>query len=526
MGRDQRPAVPPASSCNLGRRDLLRGAASAGALAALGSRTAGAQERILRICSPWEITGLDPSQTGHLFTRMQIAETLVGADDGGLPLPALAASWTVSDDRLTWRFALRAGALFHDGTRVAPAHVVSALERARTQPGVLGNAPIAAIAAEGDAVVIRTSRPFLPLPAFLAHNSTIVLAPASFEGSAVRRIVGSGPYKVTELAPPLRIEVARFDGWNGGPTPAIARASYLCVTRGETRAVMAEGGQAELVFTLDPVSVERLRRSRRVDVRLVTVPRIQLLKLNAGSPFFAQVAVRKAVSLAIDRAGIARAIMRNPDSAATQLFPPALAEWHVSGLAPLAHDPAQARRLLAEAGWTPGANGVLRKEGRDFKVTLRTFPDRPELPVVAAAIQDQLRSVGIDLQVSVGNNSEIPNGHRDGTLDLGLYARNYALVPDPLGTLLSDFGPQGGDWGAMNWSNATLTQTLQDLGSTTDAAQRRVLRGKVSEIMQAELPVLPIVWYDHSASVSPTLANATIDPLEISYRISTMRWAG
>lgn len=480
----------------------------------------------MRIVSPWEITGLDPAQTGYFFTRLQVAETLVGADDGGLPQPALAASWTVSDDRLTWRFAIRPGATFHDGARVAPADIVRALERAHRQPGPFGNAPVESIAADDSAVVIRTTRPFLPLPAFLAHSSTIVLAPSSFdERGAVRRIVGSGPYRITEIAPPLRIEVARFERWDG-PAPGIARVSYLCVSRAETRAVMAEGGQAELVYTLDPVSIERLRRSRRVDVRMVTIPRIQLLKFNAGGPYFNEVAVRQAVSLAIDRAGIARAIMRNPDAAATQLFPPSLAEWHLPGLAPLRQDLAAARRLLAQAGWAPGSDGVLRKGDRAFRVTLRTFPDRPELPVVAAAIQDQLRNVGVDMQISVGNNSEIPSGHRDGSLDLGLYARNYALVPNPLGTLLQDFGPQGGDWGAMGWSSAALGQTLERLGTTLDPAERAALRGRVGEIMQAELPVLPIAWYDHSVAVHPSLANVSIDPLEISYRIAAMRWAG
>jgi peptide/nickel transport system substrate-binding protein len=186
--------------------------------------------------------------------------------------------------------------------------------------------------------------------------------------------------------------------------------------------------------------------------------------------------------------------------------------------------------LLAAAGWTPGADGILRKGERVFRVTLRTFPDRVELPVIAAAIQDQLRTVGIDVQVSVGNSSDIPAGHRDGTLDLGLLARNYALVPDPLGTMLEDFGTQGGgqggDWGAMRWSNAELGQVLERLGSTADPAERRSLRGRASTILQDELPVLPIVWYEHSAAVNPAVANVSVDPLEISYRITAMRWAG
>lgn len=509
----------------LSRRHVLAAAAATAAVPLVPAR-AQAPDRPMRIVAPWEITGLDPSRAGYIFTRMQIVETLIGADDGGLPQPGLATSWAVGDDRLTWRFVLRAGAKFHDGSAVDAVVVARALERARAQPGPLRAAPVAAIAADGNAVVVRTSRPFMALPAFLAHSSTQVLAPASFDDSgAVRRIVGSGPYRAVEVTPPSRVEAVRFEGWTG-PAPAIARVSYLSVSRGETRALMAEAGQAELVFTLDPASVERLRRSRRIEVKIMTIPRTQVLKLNAGSPFFADVAIRNAVSLAIDRPGIARAILRNQDAAATQLFPPTLAEWHVPGMAPLRHDPVEARRLLAQAGWTPGPDGIVRRDGRAFRVTLRTFPDRPELPTMAAAIQDQLKAVGIDLRISVGNSSEIPAGHRDGTLELALYARNFSLVPDPIGTMIEDFGAQGGDWGAMNWANAELAAALDRLAGSADAEIRRASRRRISEILQAELPVLPIGWYDHSAAVSRNLANVSIDPLELSYRAAAMRWAG
>ena len=75
-------------------------------------------EGVLRVVSPWEIGTLDPSRGGYVFTRMQVTETLLGADDSGLPQPGLATSWAVSEDRLTWRLTLREGAVFHDGSPV------------------------------------------------------------------------------------------------------------------------------------------------------------------------------------------------------------------------------------------------------------------------------------------------------------------------------------------------------------------------------------------------------------------------
>jgi peptide/nickel transport system substrate-binding protein len=508
--------------CIMQRRPLLALALAAPALAGRAEAQPG---RVLRVVAPWEIGGLDPARSGYVFTRMQVAETLVGTDAHGALLPSLARGWRLAEDGVTWRIALRAGATFHDGTPVTAEAVADALRRARGGPGPLSQAPVEAIGAEGAAVVLRTTRPFLPLPAFLAHSSTLILAPAAYgEGGAVRAIIGTGPYRITELLAPQRLDAERFAGW-WGAAPAIERVSYLAVTRGETRAAMAEAGQAEIVTTLAPETVARLRRNPRVTVEVVPVPRTRAVKLNARLPMFADVRTRRAFSLAIDRAGIATALLRSPESAATQLFPPGLGDWHDASLPPLTRDLAEARRLLDEAGWRAGADGIRAKDGQPFRVTLRTFSDRPELPGVATAMQAQLKEVGIDLQVAVTNSGEIPAGHRDGTLQAALFARNFSLVPDPIGTLIQDFGPQGGDWGAMGWADAELVAALDRLGAEPDAAARTAARRRIAAILQAELPVVPVAWYDYPVAFSRRVAGGSVDPLELSYRIAGMQWA-
>lgn len=506
----------------LPRRALLLTAASLPLL----PRAAAAQPAAdtFRAVTSQEINGLDPSRSGYVFTRMQVLETLCGADDGGLPVPQLARDWRLSEDRLTWRFRLRPAARFHDGTPVTAEAVVASLERARRQAGVLANIPIERIEAMDGAVAIRTSRPFTPLTAFLAHYSTAVLAPAAFEGEAQRAVIGSGPYRVARLLAPQRLETERAEHWDG-PPPAFARASYLAAGRGETRAAMAEGGQAEMVSQIAPETMERLRRNPRLDLRVQPTARTRLIKLNCASPLFSDVRARRAISLSLDRAGMAAALLRSPAAAATQMFPPGMAEWHVAALPPLRRDVAEARRLLAELGWQPGADGMLARDGRPFRFTLRTFSDRPELPGLATAMQAQLREAGIDMQVAVVNSGEIPAGHRDGTLEAALMARNFSLVPDPLGTMLQDFGPRGGDWGAMNWSSPALVAVLEALGGTAEAAERAALRGRATTILQEELPVIPISWYELTTAVSRRVAGLAVDPLELSFRLAAARWA-
>lgn len=487
-----------------------------------------AADGVLRIVGPWEINSLEPASAGYVFTRMQVAETLTDADDAGRALPGLAARWDTSADGLRWRFELRPAARFHDGSAVTAEHVVQMLRRAAARPGLLATAPVQQIAAEGGAVVLSLKVPFAALPAVLSHSSTLVLAASSFDAKgSVVRIVGSGPYRIASLEPPQKFEVAAFDGFDG-PQPIIRRASYLSASRAETRALMAEAGQVEVAFGLDPASLQRLRQGRRVRVEAVTIPRTMILKVNAGHRWLADPRARQALSLALNRNGIARALLRDPGLAATQLFAPSMAGWHVPTLAPLRMDKAEALRLWAEMGWQRGTDGIFQRGGERLTFSLRTFPDRPELPLVVAAVQEQLRQTGVEARVAIGNSGDIPLRHRDGSLELALAARQYGLVPDPIGTLLQDFGPKGGDWGAMNWHSPALQQAMNELATlapTAAPSRRDALRAQLVQVLHAELPVIPVAWFRQTAAVSPRVAGFSIDPLERSYRLDRLRWA-
>ncbi len=336
-------------------------------------------------------------------------------------------------------------------------------------------------------------------------------------------MIGTGPYRVEELSPPQKMKTVAFkDYW--GEQPAIQKASYLAAGRAETRALMAESGDADMVFTLDPSGFARLGEVDSVGTVAVPIPRVMTLKVNAAHPFLADPAARQALSLAIDRQGIAAGITRFPEAAATQLFPPALGDWHDPAMDALAYDPEAARAILEELGWTPGEDGILTRDGEKFALALRTFPDRPEQPLVAAALQDQWRGVGVELEVTVTNYSEIPAGHQDGTLDLGLFARNYGLTPDPIGTVLSDFGPGGGDWGAMNWEAPAVAEAVRKIAATTDPEARKPLIETVVKALQSELPLIPIVWYQHTVSVADGLEGVVIDPFERHYGLRDVSW--
>ncbi|MCB6182723.1 ABC transporter substrate-binding protein [Leeia sp. TBRC 13508] len=480
----------------------------------------------LQLVGPWEIHSLDPASNGVMFTRLQVAETLVDADTKGQVRPGLASKWSVSPDGLSWTFQLRPNAFFHDGTAVAAAAVAAALEKARKKPGVIEQAPIQTIrASDANTVVIELSKPFTPLAAMLAHPSLIILAPAAYGADGgVTAVIGSGPYKIQQLAQPQRVSVSYFVKW-GGKVPVIKEAEYLSVGRGESRALMAESGQADLVFGLDPVSLQRLKNNPALQISSVTLPRSIQLKLNASHPAMLSPKLRLALSQSLNRAAMATALLRDPEMAATQLFPPSMTAWHQKGLPALTYQPAMAMATFKASGWVKGSDGYLSRQGKPFKLTLRTYPDRPELPTLATAIQDQLKQVGIQVEVKVGNSSEIPAAHKEGSLELALYARNYAMAPDPIVTLMTDFAGDGGEWGAMRWHSETFDKALQQLTSgKLDAVANAKARLQVSSIIQSELPMIPVAWYRQSAVVNHRLAGVVLDPLERNYGLTGMSW--
>lgn len=522
------------------RRLLAAAGAAAGLCAATGAGAAAAADtrvvagdgggsgRLLEITGPWEIAGLSAAQSGHFYLRMQVAETLLDAAGDGSPRPGLAQRWRVSDDGLEWRFDLRETARFHDGTPVTAASVLPSLRLAQVAPSLLSQAPIAAIEADGERTLrIRLTQPHAALASLLAHATTVVLAPSSFgaDGRSVRQVIGSGPYRIAELKPPQLMQVVWHEG-HGGPRPSVTAARYLAVGRAETRALMAAAGQADLVFGLDPASLMRLRRHPgRSRVVSVTLPRIMMLKVNAGHPWLREAGVRRALSLAIDREGIAQAILREPDLAAGQLFPPTAAAWHDATRPPLRFDVQEARRHLAAAGWRLDADGWRDRGGVPVRLTLRTFPDRPELPIVATALQEQWRQLGIPVRVAIGNSGDIPLGHRDRSLHLGLLARNYATAPDPTPTLARDFGPDGADWGALGWHDGRVSQSLAALarGGLTDVDAAR-LRGQAMDVLHDELPVIPVTWYRLHVAAGDRIDGVVLDPFERSHRIDQLRW--
>lgn len=491
------------------------------------SRSAAAQrgEPVLRLVAPWEYNSDDPADTGYIHTRLGVAETLIGVQPDGTLVGLVAERWAADPDGLTWRFQIRTGARFHDGTPVTADAVARSLQAAFKGES-LSNVPLDSIGAEGGAVIIRTKTPFTPLPAFLVDYAGIILAPAAFGADGkVRSIIATGPYRLVKAEGRTVLELERFDGHWGAPA-SIARVRYTAVPNGETRVNIAVAGDADLVFTLTPQAVPRINAGGQVRVESLTIPRLRFITLNLGLPQFADVRVRRAISLGIDRAGIASGILRHPVSAATQLLPPVLSGWHNAALPPLRTDPAAARAALDEAGWAQGSDGIRSKGGVRLAARMLVPSNRPEIPVMATAIQAQLRLIGMDVAIDVTQSASIPDAVRDGTMQMTLIARTYVNVPDPIGTFVPDYTRERSVWGTLNWADRDRMKALTDeYLISPDQARRSTLRQAITALIHDEMPVIPVSYFEHTVAVSNRVRNVMVDPFETRYFADRVEWA-
>ncbi|GAA4877831.1 ABC transporter substrate-binding protein [Ferrimonas pelagia] len=481
-------------------------------------------EVTLSIGGPFEFTSQDLAKDGYIYTRMQVAETLVSVGSDGTLLPMLAEQWQVSDDGLSWRFMLRPQVRFHDNSLLSIEDALHSLNVALGKPGPLAHVPLNTLSIDGNSLVFNLSRPYRPLAAILAHYSTAILAPASFdEQGQVKNLIATGPYQTQLLAPPHKLETRRFNNY-WGHIGEIEYAHYLTGHRAESRALQAQTGDADLIYTLDPASLNLLDQSPHLSVQSESLPRTLMLKLNNAHPYLDHPDVRQAISLALDRTGIAEQVIRVPGSEANQLFPPSLVGWHHTELPPLTRDLDRARELLARQGWELGPMGVLERGWDRFGVRLITYADRPELTVVATAIQAQLREIGIAVFISVDNASAVPAGHHDGSLEMALIARNYGMVADPLALLLEDTASfHGSDWGHMYWGSETLNELLAEMSAVQQSEPYNALAGQVSSLLAKQLPLIPITFYTQQVSVNERVQGFQFDPFELNYRINQMQ---
>jgi peptide/nickel transport system substrate-binding protein len=434
-----------------------------------------------------------------------IFDALVKKDEHYELRPWLATSWE-QPDALTWVFHLRDGVRFHDGRPLEAEDVVYTIESlidgslVTAKSGSFANVKRAE-AKDRLTVVVHMKRPDAGL-LFNVSDGLFGVVPRGSGKDFGMHPVGSGPFKFVSAVQDKEVIVERnHDYWAGMPAvPAgarpIERVRFEVVPDAITSALELQKGSADIasnVVTLDMVHTLESRPNLKVESGPGSP--VVYMTFNVTNPLLKDRRVRQAVACAIDRQAIVNAIWRGQARLANTLLPTghwAAAEDAESASYP--HDVGRAQRLLQEAGFPAGKDGVR------LRLTLKTSTDETTR-LLAAVLQQQLRAAGIALEI---RSAEFGTFYSDVTRGaFEIYALRWiGSNEDPdifrYAYATDSFPPKGGNRG--RYSNPRVDALLAEAAASSDRAVRKADYLEVQQILAEDLPGIPL-WYPNNEVV-------------------------
>jgi peptide/nickel transport system substrate-binding protein len=346
-----------------------------------------------------EITSLDPHTTDDTDSqnaRFMVYETLLRYVGGSQFAPGLATSWTVSEGGKKYRFSLRKGVRFHDGTPFDAEAVKVNLDRLldpkRDTPAKDYLSTIKTVTVVDDSTVeIELKEPFAPFLANLATGPGLMLSPEAIKkygAEMSKHAVGTGAFTLVEWVRGDHLTFAKNNDYWGTP-PKVDRVVIRLVPEGAARVAALKTGEAQVVLRVPPADAVALQNDPSVNILRTTTERSILFVLNMSRKPFSDIRVRKAINEAVNRSAIVNGLMRGAGTVMDGPIAPGITG--ATRIHPYPYDPSAAKQLLTQAGyakgvdisaWCPSGRYVLDKE-------------------VCEAVQGQVRQVGIQMKLRI-----------------------------------------------------------------------------------------------------------------------------
>jgi peptide/nickel transport system substrate-binding protein len=423
-----------------------------------------------------------------------IFDSLVRRDDHFALQPSLATSWETPNP-LTYIFHLRHGVRFHDGRPFTSADVKWTLESLLN--GSLRSAKSSAYAyisrveaPDAYTVVLRLKEPYAALLWNLSDGA-IGIVPAGSGEELFAHPIGTGPFRFVSQREDRNVILERNPGYWGTP-PRLARIRFQVVPDATTRALELRKGTADAELNALPSDiVEALARQPKLRVLRAPGTSYQYIALNLRDPILRHVRVRRALAYAIDRGPMIHYLLRDMARPANSVLPPQ--HWAYNPAAAVyPYDPAKARRLLDEAGYPPGPDGIR------FHLVMKSSTDEGTR-MFCAVLQQQLRRVGIALDLRTYEFATFYSDIVRGAFQV--YSMRWVggsnQDPDIFENLFdtASFAPRRANRGF--YSNPTVDRLLADARRSTSRRQRIADYDRIQQILNLDLPYIHLWWSDN-----------------------------
>lgn len=379
---------------------------------------------VVRFAVAEESRGLDPLTAHRRFSEaaIHVHDSLAIFDPNGNVYGSLAKSWEVNEDATEYVIHLKGDVVFHDGTPLTAQSVKAHLDRVFDPEHCCNNAYQYMGPYEGAEVIDEHTvklvfrEPWGPFGYYIGMlDVTGIPSDTAWEGKGIemnREPVGAGPFKFVEWVPQSHVTFEPFEeyDWNPGlidheGPPRIDELQVKFIADQATRTACLEAGDCDIIKAPGYADIRRLANNDAFKIeRIPETGMPYSFVFNTAKWPTDQLAVRKAINLAVDREKINMAAFLGERKPMYSALSPATTEYWPEADQYAYFDPDEARQILAEAGYEDAdGDGILEDDGRPLAIGLYIFGNRESNPSVIAAesIQADLKQIGIDTTIMV-----------------------------------------------------------------------------------------------------------------------------
>jgi len=454
------------------------------------------------------------SPTSDIVNMFQ--DTLVAMDwDGKTAIPYLAKSWTISPDGKLYTFKLRDDVSFCSGKKFTAEDVIYSFKRLKS-PEL--KAPLAwragnikeLRAPDPYTVEYELNEPFADLLLQLTMFTTAIHNKESVEALGkdygIKGIDGTGPWCFESWQPRTEIVLKRHDAYKWGPSMyankgpvKFEKLSIKIVPEDSSRVAAMMGGQFDVTHQIPLQFIQQIKASPNLNVQEAK-PNFQLMYYGYKTtrPMVADKRVREAMNIAINRAEIVKGIMLgNAEPAYTFIDPKAL-DFADSTKSIIKEDVERAKKLLDEAGWKVGSDGIREKDGVKLAPKV-LFTQVAYFPRVSEAIQGYMRKIGVDWKITALDSTIMPAKLSSQDFDMWTVTFPYLSAGDMMNFYFDS--KQMPVPNRMNWKDAETDEWIRQGRTALTDADRAKAYGLVQVKVHKEhlwMPVMNVHMYSTS----------------------------
>jgi peptide/nickel transport system substrate-binding protein len=429
------------------------------------------------------------------------------SNDGKGVIPWLATGYTVSPDKKTYTFTLRKGVKFSTGKPMTSADVVFSINKARAAAQGWGYIDTAIKSVTGptpSTVVVSLKFPWAPLLADLSLFANDII-PANYGGETAAAFythpVGTGPFKWDYWHKGTALKLVRNPYYWQKGKPYLNSVTWTYVASDNTRQLQLKGGQAQVDEFPAWSTVSTLKSTPNVTMNLFNSTRTDYLAFNEKRKPFQDIHVRRAISLAINRASLVKAILFGNGMPANSFMPPQV-PFYQKATPGLQYDLTQAKKEMAASSVPHG-----------FSTTLLVQSGNSDQVTTATIMQSELKPLGIKVNIQQLDPNTANTNFQNLNYDM-TFSYWTMDIPDPDELVTFSVDPTAGSKSFFTtYNNPTVVKDAHAAEQTLSTSTRQSLYDTIQNDAATDAFMAFLYYSPYAYATSSNVHSFFVTPL-------------